>query len=119
MSVVVSFNEGINGRDIRRLGSLMTDDHAFVDTDGVVVSGRRGCIEAWRGFFASFPDYRNVFAELTEHGDVVAVVGHSVCAEPSLAGPALWTARITDGKVAEWRVHTDTPGNRAQLGIGA
>jgi ketosteroid isomerase-like protein len=42
-------------------------------------------------------------------------VGHSVCAEASLAGPALWTATTRDGRVAEWRVYPDTPDIRAKL----
>jgi hypothetical protein len=71
---------------------------------------------AWRGFFTSFPDYRNVFTSFTVRGDVVTIVGHSVCAEPSLAGPALWTATTRDGQVGEWRVYPDTPEVRAKLG---
>jgi hypothetical protein len=47
----------------------------------------------------------------------VTIVGHSLCSEPALAGPALWTATIRDDKVALWRVYTDTPGNRHALGL--
>ena len=35
----------------------------------------------------------------------------------ALDGPAIWTARIEDGKVSEWRLYEDTPANRARLGI--
>jgi ketosteroid isomerase-like protein len=111
----VAFNDGINRRDLDGLAALMTDDHAFIDTAGGVVAGRRECLDAWRGFFESFPDYRNVFTSFAIRGDLVTIVGHSVCAEPSLAGPALWTATIRDGRVARWRVHPDTPEVRARL----
>ncbi|MCX5011724.1 nuclear transport factor 2 family protein [Streptomyces sp. NBC_00555] len=116
-ALVVRFNDCINGRDIEGLARLMSDDHTFIDSEGGVVSGKQECLDAWRGFFESFPDYRNVFDSLTAREDVVTVVGHSVCSEPSLAGPALWTARIRNGEVAEWRVHEDTPQVREQLAV--
>lgn len=115
--VAIRFNDSINGRDIDGLASLMSDDHTFIDSQGGVVSGKQACLDAWRGFFESFPDYRNVFASLTARDDVVTAVGHSVCSEPSLAGPALWTARIRDDKVVEWRVYADTPEVRERLGV--
>jgi hypothetical protein len=83
------------------------------------VSGKRACLDAWRGFFGSFPDYRNVFTSLTARDDVVTIVGYSECAEPSLAGPAIWTAAIQGETVTEWRVYADTPDTRARLGIPA
>lgn len=101
VSVAGRFNDSINDRDIDGLASLMADDHTFVDTEGGVVSGRHACLEAWRGFFTAFPDYRNIFASFTMRGDVVTIVGHSLCSMPGLAGPALWTATISGGKVAE------------------
>jgi ketosteroid isomerase-like protein len=82
----------------------MADDHTFVDSAGATIAGRPACIEAWRGFFDAFPDYRNVFASLVADGDIVTAAGHSECSEPALAGPARWTATIRDGKVARWQV---------------
>ncbi|UUU40000.1 nuclear transport factor 2 family protein [Streptomyces sp. NBC_00162] len=116
-ALVVRFNDCINGRDVEGLARLMSDDHTFIDSEGGVVSGKQECLDAWRGFFESFPGYRNVFDSLTAREDVVTVVGHSVCSEPSLAGPALWTARIRNGEVAEWRVYEDTPQVREQLAV--
>ena len=114
-SVAVAFNDSINHRDLDGLAALMTDDHTFIDTAGGSVTGKRDCLEAWRGFFESFPDYRNVFTSLAVRGALVTIVGHSVCAEPSLAGPALWTATTRNGQVAEWRVYPDAPDIRAKL----
>jgi ketosteroid isomerase-like protein len=116
-SVVVAFNDSINQHDLNGLAALMTADHTFVDTAGGIVAGKRECLDAWRGFFESFPDYRNVFTSFAVRGDVVAIAGHSVCAEASLAGPALWRATTRDGQVAEWRVYPDTPDVRATLSI--
>ncbi len=117
VTVVVRFNDCINKRDIGGLASLMSDDHTFIDTEGGVVSGKRACLDAWRGFFESFPDYRNVFVSHAAHDDVVTVVGRSICAEPSLAGPAIWAATVRDGKVAVWRVYEDTPETRKRLAV--
>jgi ketosteroid isomerase-like protein len=111
----VRFNDSINRQDIDGLASLMSDDHTFIDTEGNAVAGKAGCVDAWRGFFGSFPDYRNIFTSLTAHGNAVTVVGHSTCSEPSLAGPALWTATIREGKVTQWRVYPDTPEIRERL----
>ena len=111
------FNDTINRQDIAGLAALMSDDHRFIDADANTVSGKQACLAAWRGFFDAFPDYRNVFTTLTANDDVVSIVGYSECAEPTLAGPALWTATIDGEVVTEWRVYADTPQTRAVLGI--
>jgi hypothetical protein len=63
VAVVTSFNEAINAQDLVRLDELMTEAHRFVDSAGATIDGRGACLDAWRGFFAAFPDYRNVFKE--------------------------------------------------------
>jgi ketosteroid isomerase-like protein len=104
-SLVLAFNEAINARDIDQLTSLMTDDHRFIDSAGAVVAGKQACAEAWRGFFAAFPDYRNVFTSVSHQwAGVVEIVGSSECSEPVLAGPARWRVIVVNGLVDEWRV---------------
>jgi ketosteroid isomerase-like protein len=103
-AVALRFNDHINAHDLDGLAALMTDDHTFVDSAGDRVEGKPACVEAWRGFFAAFPDYRNVFATAHTDGDSVAITGHSECPVPELAGPARWTALVRDGRVAQWRV---------------
>jgi ketosteroid isomerase-like protein len=117
-SVVLAFNDAINRRDVGRLGELMTPDHAFIDSEGTVVSGRGNALGAWRGFFEAYPDYRNVWTEVTAVGEVQVATGRSVCpSEPELDGPALWTAKTRGERISEWRVYDDTPDIRARLGI--
>jgi len=111
------FNEYINSRDLDGVGSLLTDDHVFIDSTGNTIRGKKKVLEAWRSFFESFSDYRNVFESLEARGGLVVVTGRSVCSDERLNGPALWTARVKDGKVAEWRVYEDTAENRHRLGI--
>jgi ketosteroid isomerase-like protein len=115
--ITQQFNHAITNRDPDALASLMTDDHQFVDTRAKMVSGKEACLQAWRGFFEQFGDYRNVFTRLEQRGDIVIVVGYSECATRALGGPALWTSTVRDNKVAEWRVYEDTPATRASLGL--
>jgi ketosteroid isomerase-like protein len=114
----LAFNDAITARDIAALGDLMSDDHTFIDSAGRVTCGREDALEAWRGFFEAFPDYRNVWTTVTTRGERLTAIGQSVCAvDPRLDGPALWTARARAGKVLEWRVYEDTPDTRALLGL--
>jgi ketosteroid isomerase-like protein len=105
VAVVHSFNEAINDRDLAALGRFMTTTHRFIDSEGNTVSGRNACIDAWRGFFETFPDYRNVFEDVSDAGDGVVVVhGCSECSFPPLDGPAEWRVLILDGLVDVWQV---------------
>ena len=116
-AAVEAFNTCITEHDLDRLGELMTDDHTLVDSGGRSWHGRDDCLAAWAEFFTTFSDYRNIFEVLTVRDDVVIVTGHSVSSEPALGGPALWTVRIHEGHVVEWRVHDDTDAVRSELGI--
>ena len=105
--VVVAFNDAVNAADLARLEALMTEDHRFVDAAGSEVRGRAACVDAWRGFFATFPDYRNVFEQVSEIGrGEVEAVGRSECSDPRLDGPARWTATVVDGRLRRWQVNT-------------
>ena len=117
ISVAVRFNDRINTGDLIGLAALMTDDHTFVDTQGAVVTGKTACVEAWRGFFAAFPDYRNTFTSFGVRDGKVTIVGRSSCSVPVLDGPAIWTATVRHGRVAQWRVYEDTPDVRQRLGV--
>lgn len=105
VAVVGAFNEAINGRDLAALAELMTETHRFIDSAGAMVDGKNACLEAWRGFFNSFPDYRNVFENLEHTGDGVVVVrGRSECSFAPLDGPAEWRAVVLDARVDVWQV---------------
>jgi ketosteroid isomerase-like protein len=114
-TTALQFNECINNRDIDGLAALMTDDHTFIDSANSAVEGKETVVEAWKGFFALFPDYQNIFERVESRTHLVAIMGHSTCFEKQVDGPALWTAKIRGDKVAEWRVYKDTPENRRAL----
>lgn len=106
-SIALQFNDCINNRNIDGLAQLMKDDHTFIDTADRTVHGKQNCLSAWREFFRLFPDYKNIFKTVKAKGSFVTMIGHSTCSDQRLEGPALWTAKIIDEKVAEWRVYED------------
>jgi ketosteroid isomerase-like protein len=112
---VLAFNAATNARKLTALAELMTESHRFIDSAGATTEGRDRCTAAWRGFFDSFPDYRNVFDDVVDAGDGVVVVrGRSECSTAALDGPAEWFAVVLDGRVDVWQVsepptHRDGP----------
>lgn len=118
MIVALRFNEKINQRDLDGLVDLMTDDHTFIDTLGEITKGKDAMREGWRQFFISYPDYRNVFTGVqVVKEDFVVMLGYSTCSYKPLDAPALWSAKIREGRVSEWRVYKDTLQNRRKPGI--
>jgi ketosteroid isomerase-like protein len=114
----LAFNDAITRRDLASLGRLMTDDHAFIDAGDNVWSGKEEVLNAWRGFFEAFPDYRNVWSSVSPGDGVLIAVGRSVSAsEPQLDGPAIWTVKTLGERVSEWRIYEDTLANRTRLGV--
>ena len=118
MMVALRFNERINQRDLDGLVELMTVDHIFIDSLGEITKGKDVMKEGWRQFFNSYPDYRNVFTRVQViTKDFVVMLGYSICSYKPLSGPALWSAKISEERVSEWRVYKDTQQNRRKLGI--
>jgi ketosteroid isomerase-like protein len=117
--VVLAFNAAINARDVAALDGLMTDDHALINSAGRAIASREEVLGAWRGFFDTCPDYRNVWSHVQAIGGVVVATGRSVCScEPLLRGPAIWAAKTRGERVSEWRIYEDTAANRRRLGVG-
>ncbi|MCW3980306.1 MAG: nuclear transport factor 2 family protein [Candidatus Bathyarchaeota archaeon] len=117
MMVALNFNVKINERDIDGLVALMTADHTFIDIPGEVHKGKDVMRKGWREFFKKFPDYRNVFTRVIVSNNIVVILGHSTCSYNQLDGSSIWTAKVHDGRVSEWRVYEDTASNRQKLGI--
>lgn len=113
----MAFHDAINARDIEALAGLMTSGHRFIDSAGTVLAGRDACMNAWRRFFAAFPDYRNEVSVIATDGPTVALAGRSHCSDRRLDGPALWRAVVDEGRLTEWQVLEDLPENRAMLGL--
>ncbi|MHA2027473.1 MAG: nuclear transport factor 2 family protein [Candidatus Thorarchaeota archaeon] len=117
ISIALRFNECINTRDLTGLGELMTEDHVFIDIPGEVHKGRDMMVPGWFSFFRNYPDYRNNFTHIEVKEGLVIMVGFSECSHEQLDGPSIWTAKIRDGLVAEWRVYEDNKEVHSELGI--
>ncbi|MFW9975043.1 MAG: nuclear transport factor 2 family protein [Candidatus Thorarchaeota archaeon] len=117
ISIALRFNERINARDLTGLGEMMTEDHVFIDIPGEVHEGRSVMVPGWFDFFKTYPDYRNNFTHIQVKDGLVIMVGFSECSYNPLDGPAIWTAKIRDGRIAEWRVYDDKIEVRKKLRI--
>ncbi|MGD8455082.1 MAG: nuclear transport factor 2 family protein [Anaerolineales bacterium] len=115
--IVLQFNQYINDRDISGLSTLMSEDYVFIDGSDDVHAGKEKLVEGWTEFFNSYPDYRNHFSLVESRDNLVLIIGHSTCSYDPLDGPALWTAKVENDLVSEWRVYLDTTENRKKLNL--
>ncbi len=104
MLVALRFNEKINQRDLEGLAELMADDYTFISNSGEVTKGKDVNKQGWKEFFEEYPDYKNIFTCVTVQNNVVVMVGYSTCSYKPLDGPNIWTAKIRDRRISEWRV---------------
>ena len=107
-SIVESFVAAINAQDLNKLVELMSQDHTFIDNGGNVYTGRDRMKAAWESYFFSFPNYRIQVEFILPSGADIAVVGKTtgshVSAEQEERELVVWTAKIADDLVSEWRV---------------
>lgn len=108
----LQFNEYINSQDIQGLSNLMTEDHVFIDRKGEIHKGKDTMTKGWIDFFNSFPEYENTFLRIQSQGDLVILYGYATWQRGSDPDYAIWTARIENDLVAEWRIYENTDENR-------
>lgn len=114
--VALLYNENINTRNLEGVIELMAENHQFIDIENRV-EDKEQMKTSWKEFFEEFPDYINVFHTVISRDNFVILLGHSECSVSSLDGPAIWTARIENDKVAEWRIYLDNEENRKLLDL--
>jgi predicted SnoaL-like aldol condensation-catalyzing enzyme len=113
----LQFNECINKQDVKSLSNLMTADHTFIDRKNVTVKPKENMVKAWIEFFKMFPKYKNTFVRVESKDDLVVIIGYAYWDENNARDQVIWTARIENDLVAEWRIYADTKENRDTLGI--
>ena len=116
--IALQFNAQITAHNIDGLAALMSAAHRFIDRDGQVTAGKEAMLDAWRRFFALFPDYVNTFTRVESRGNLVVLHGFATWEAGAAPDHAIWTARVEGGVVAEWRIYSDTEENRQRLGLG-
>lgn len=106
-SVALKFVEIINAGDSEELVKLQTEDFTLIDMAGDVYRGRDG----WQSYFSAYPKYKIHVQHVLTSGNVVAIVGKTtgshVSPEVEEKETVLWTAKIRNGLVAEWRIYSD------------
>jgi len=113
----LQFNECINYQDIKGLSNLMTEDHTFIDREGGVFKGKESMTKGWLDFFNQFPDYKNIFTRVESRDNLVIIIGYAIWSKESSEDHVIWTAKIEDDLVAEWRIYVDTEENRKKFDI--
>jgi uncharacterized protein (TIGR02246 family) len=110
--IALSFVDCINRQDAKGLAALMSEDHTFVGYErGDRTQGRDVMARGFAEYFAAFPCYRIHVSKVLRSGDDIAVIGTTtgshVARELEAREKLIWTARIEQGRVAEWRIYTD------------
>ena len=113
---VLAFIRAINSHEIATLTNLMTTDHEFVDSLGVVAGGRDQMRQAWIAYFFMIPDYAIDVTGVFSLGTSVVVTGKAsgtVAVRGELPSANTWEipmaaqAEVRDGRVARWQVFAD------------
>ncbi len=113
----LQFNEYINNPDIVGLSGLMTEDHTFIDREGNGDKGKESMTNGWICFFKSFPEYKNTFIRVQSQDDLVVIYGYAIWKKSSEPDYVIWTARIEDDLIAEWRIYEDTEENKRRFNL--
>ena len=113
--VAVGFVDAINTQDMDALTQLMGDKHIFVDAQGNFYEGCTALRNAWREFFFMFPNYQMYVEQIIEAQSMVVLIGsasggYTACPndDDSWQLPTVWTAKIDNNRVQEWRMYADT-----------
>ena len=110
------FVAAINEHDTKWLGTLMTEDHEFVDSLGERVRGRDLMLHGWRKYFTLMPDYRIEIDNIIAEGSLVGVFGKAsgtytvdgnLRQENSWRIPVAARALVDGDRVQKWQVFAD------------
>ncbi|TML91327.1 MAG: hypothetical protein E6G06_09665 [Actinobacteria bacterium] len=123
VAVAVHFVECVNRRDLHGIARLLTEDHELRVFDEPPLVGREKNIEAWRGYFKSFPDYTIHPHAINEREGAVAVLGHTTGSHLGLPDEKerrrtlIWLAVASRGRVRSWTLIENNRQNRDRFGL--
>jgi len=112
---VLNFVEAINEHNVEKICSLMTDDHKFIDSQGIAVVGKVKMRAGWTGYFQLFPDYKIEVTDIFIREDTIAAFGFAGGTFKGLREqkgnswrlPASWKAVVKNEKIQLWQVYAD------------
>jgi hypothetical protein len=85
--------------------------------------GREANVDAWRGYFSSFPEYVVYARHITADGSRVSVLGATTGShlglsdEEELQLGVIWLADVAGGVLSSWQVVEDSPEARRRYGV--
>ena len=115
--IVNQFNNCINNKDLIGLSDLMTDDHIFIDRDRTVTKTKEVMTQNWRKFFEMVPNYKNTFTRIESYQNNVTIVGYAFWSDDQPLDSVIWTAKISNNLIQEWRIYKDTEQSRRVLNL--
>jgi hypothetical protein len=115
--IVRQFNDCINNKDLVGLTKLMTDDHTFIDRDGTETKTKKVMAQNWANFFEMFPDYKNTFTRIESTQNMVTIIGYAFWSKEQPCDHVIWTAKISNNLIKEWRIYEDTEQTRHRLNL--
>jgi ketosteroid isomerase-like protein len=110
LDVALEFVRRINHHDVGSLCELMTDDHAFIDSMGLVEQGREKLRRGWEQYYRMFPDFSIVVERTFVEGSTVVLLGRcsgTFQSKKRWEVPAAWRAEVRDGRMAHWQIYAD------------
>jgi ketosteroid isomerase-like protein len=123
VAAVLRFVDCINRADLDGLRALMSEDHRLVVLDEPPLVGREANVDAWRGYFSSFPEYVVYARHITADGSRVSVLGAptgshlGLSDEEELQLGVIWLADVAGGVLSSWQVVEDSPEARRRYGV--
>lgn len=123
VAVAMTFIACVNRRDVHGLGRVITEDHELRVFDEPPLVGRHANLEAWQGYFTSFPDYTIHPRAISERAGTVAVLGHTTGSHLGLPDAKerrrtlIWLAVAARGRARSWSLVEDNGPNRQQFGL--
>jgi uncharacterized protein (TIGR02246 family) len=109
--IALKFVDRINAQDANGLAKLMTDNFRFIDYEGNINKGRKKMRKGFASYFSSYPEYKIIIEKIGQSGNDVAIIGTTtgshVPPEIEAKWTLVWTAKIKNNLVAEWRIYSD------------
>jgi ketosteroid isomerase-like protein len=121
------FIERINAHDLDGIVELLSEDHRFVDSLGMVFEGRDMLRMGWGQYLRIVPDYAIDIERLFVDGSEVVVLGlargtytrdGTMRDADAWKTPGAWMGRVRRGEICEWRVFADNEPIRRRMREG-
>jgi limonene-1,2-epoxide hydrolase len=121
VATILDFIEAINRGDLDAMDALIAERHTMWMFNEAPDIGRAVVLDAWRDYLFAFPEFKiQVHSYAVNRG--VAVLGHRTGSHlPTLdtnrLPTVIWFGQVESRRITLWRVLTDTPEHRRELGV--